>query len=121
MQPRVPTRQCQPVFLPWLQPGGLNSGPRVCALAFMPARVRAVVMRPALTPPTFALTFAPPCAPTFAPPCAPAPIRCAPALPATAMHNPAAAARTNIFLHMERLLLFAGANENLFFAGANEE
>src|SRR5438093_10132746 len=98
MQPRVPTRQCHPVFLPWLQPGGANLGPRACALAVTPTRVRAVVMRLEGWTPVFALVLATPRAPV--------PIRSASALPATAMDNPAAAAvRTNRFLHMDHLLL----------------
>jgi|SRR5215472_8900282 len=28
---RAPTRQCQPIFLPWLQPGGLKPGSRTSA------------------------------------------------------------------------------------------
>src|SRR6516165_1717541 len=97
MQPRVPTRQCQPVFLPWLQPDGRTVGPRACALALKVDRVPTLAIRLGALIPTFA--------PTPAPPCAPTPIRCASASLATAMDSPAAAVTTSRFLHIQRLLV----------------
>src|SRR5205809_6148946 len=104
MQPRAPTRQCQPVFLPWLQPGGLSAGPRACALAVRPARVPTIALRLAALTPTFA--------PTLVLPWAPMPIRCASALFAAAMESPAAATVTmSTFLHMQCLLFWQPVEE----------
>src|SRR5262249_8926977 len=95
MQPRAPTRQCQPSLRPWLQPGGLNAGPRTCALAVNAVRVRAVAARPGLWTPT--------CPPTWARPMVPTPVRWASALPMAATDNPAAASTTIRILRMEHL------------------
>src|SRR5260370_38637639 len=61
IHPRVPTRQCQPVFLPWLQPGGLTEV--ACALALKAVRVFAVAIRFTALTLTFAPTLARPWAP----------------------------------------------------------
>jgi len=94
---RAPTRQCQPIFLPWLQPGGLKPGSRTSARECRAVRewmvavldARALKLDPTPTPVPIPI------------------IGRASVAPAAASGKPTAAVKTSRYLRMISLLYWA--------------